>query len=97
MRSSFGRVLQDLMESRGIETKRELALRIKHAGYGRSMYQSILSQWVAGASRPKNIPKFCHYLDIALDLSEDEKAAVARAVGRSAYPVPRQLTTEKTT
>ncbi len=42
------------MAARNIPTISELALRIKHAGYGRGMYQSVLSGWFSGSSRPKN-------------------------------------------
>src|SRR5919199_2454137 len=50
----FGRVLQEIMAARNIPTISELALRIKHAGYGRGMYQSVLSGWFSGSSKPKN-------------------------------------------
>jgi hypothetical protein len=85
-KSPFGRILQELMAARGIETISELGLLTKWAGYRRGMHQAALSKWMSGVSRPTSIPRFCFYLDKALQLTEDEKAAVAASLGRAAYP-----------
>jgi hypothetical protein len=77
----FGRILQEIMAARNIPTISELALRIKHAGYGRGMYQSVLSGWFSGSSKPKNPLRFCYYLDKALTLTPEEKVRVAASLG----------------
>jgi hypothetical protein len=74
-KTPLGRALQELMERRGIKTIGELGLRLRRAGY-RRIYQSAISQWMMGSSKPKSIPRLCFYLDKALTLTEDEKAAV---------------------
>ena len=78
----FGRVLQEIMEARGIPTISELGLRLRMAGY-RNMYQSLLSGWCSGSSRPKNPLRFCYYLDKALVLTPEEKERVAASLGLS--------------
>jgi hypothetical protein len=83
------------MDARGIETLGEFALMIKRAGYGRGINQSVVSQWMAGSTRQWNIPRFCYYLDRALDLTPAEKAAVAAAEGLSEYPVPPSRPSEE--
>jgi hypothetical protein len=89
-KSPFGRVLQELMAQRGIETQTELALRIRKAGY-RRCYQSLLSGWFSGSSRPKNALRFCYYLDKALVLTREEKERVAASLDCAEYPRPRQI------
>ena len=79
------------MAARNIPTISELALRIKHAGYGRGMYQSVLSGWFAGSSKPKNPLRFCYYLDKALTLTPEEQKRIAAALGRHEYPRPREI------
>ena len=83
----FGRVLQEIMKARGIPTQSELALRLRMAGY-RRIYQSLISQWMSGASRPKNPLRFCYYLDKALALTPEEQGRVAATLGRTEYPLP---------
>ena len=90
----FGQVLQEIMETRGIPTQSELALLVKRAGY-RRIYQSLISQWMSGASRPKNPLRFCYYLDKALTLTPEEQERVAAALGRSEYPLPRGASEKK--
>jgi len=77
------------MEARDIPTLAELGVRLRKAGY-RGAHESAVGQWMSGASRPQSVPRLCFYLDKALTLTDDEKAAVAAAVGRSEYPLPPQ-------
>jgi hypothetical protein len=56
---------------------------------------ALASQWMAGSTRPWNVPRFCYYLDKALKLTDDEKAAVAAAVGRSEYPLSPRPSEER--
>jgi hypothetical protein len=86
-KTPLGRVLEELMERRGITTLADLGVRLRMAGY-RRCYQSAVSQWMLGTSRPTSIPRLCFYLDKALTLTEDEKANVASALGLSEYPLP---------
>jgi hypothetical protein len=86
----FGRVLQEIIAARNIPTISELALRLRMAGY-RRIYQSLISQWMSGASRPKNPLRFCYYLDKALALTPEEQERVAATLGRAEYPRPRQI------
>ena len=88
-KTPLGEVLQELMAARGIETIGELGVRLRKAGY-RRIYQSVISQWMCGVSKPQSIPRLCFYLDNALTLTEEEKAAIAAAVGWAEYPVPRK-------
>jgi hypothetical protein len=76
------------MEARGIPTQSELALLVKRAGY-RHIYQTLISQWMSGAFRPKNPLRFCYYLDKALTLTAEEQERVAASLGRQDYPVTR--------
>ena len=75
------------MEARSIATGAELALKLKQAGF-RRMCQSRVSQWMHQPNRPQSVARFCYYLDKALTLTDDEKAAVAKALMRSEYPLP---------
>jgi hypothetical protein len=75
------------MEARGIRTISELGLRLRMAGY-RRIYQSLISQWMSGASTPKNPIRFCYYLDKALVLAPEERGRVAASLGRAEYPMP---------
>ena len=86
-KSPLGVVLQEIMEARSIATGAELALLLKQAGF-RRMCQSRVSQWMHQSSRPQSVARFCYYLDKALMLTDDEKAAVAKALMRSEYPLP---------
>jgi hypothetical protein len=49
---------------------------------------------MTGASKPKSLPRLCFYLDKALTLSKDEKAAIVSALGLSEYPAPPQPSEE---
>jgi hypothetical protein len=75
------------MNARSIATVAELALKLKQAGY-RRCHQSLLSKWMHGSTKPQSAARFCYYLDKALTLTDDEKAAVAKALMRSEYPLP---------
>ena len=90
-RTPLGRTLREIMRTRDIETIGELSERLRRSGYRRGMSQSVIGQWVRGASRPVSAAKLCFYLDRALQLTEEEKVAVARALGFSEYPVPDKV------
>ncbi len=90
-RTPLGKVLLALMAARGIETFGQLGMHLKRAGYKRGLSPNVIGQWVRGASRPVSAAKLCFYLDRALQLTDDEKVAVARALGFSEYPVPDKV------
>ena len=95
-RTPLGRVLLALMHARGIETFGQLGVRLKRAGYRRGLSQSVIGEWSRGASRPVSAAKLCFYLDRALQLTDDEKVAVACALGFSEFPVPDKVRGEAT-
>ena len=90
-RTPLGRALREIMRTRDIETIGELSERLRRSGYRRGMSQSVIGQWMRGDSQPISAPKLCFYLDKALQLTDDEKVAVARALGFSEFPVPDKV------
>ena len=95
-RTPLGRALREIMRTRDIETIGELSERLRRSGYRRGMSHGVIGQWMRGDSQPISAPKLCFYLDKALQLTPEEKAAVAAALGLSEYPQPHKVREEPT-
>lgn len=80
----FGRVLYDILESRGVDTgsQKTVAEGLKALGYPNPrLSQQSISNWTTyGEDRPKRPPSYFHpWLREALDLSKEERESLGEA------------------